>query len=179
MENLYLTIKRETLILEHVSFILPLSYLPITAGFSLIKWLRKRSLRNPTLTNEQLQEAIFTCHVWGRRDPRLAPADAGCATRAAEPVKRSRLGKVARSGSGESSVTASHLTAGCLCHCPFLTRCWPHWGHTGGCANISLGWVAEKKKKKPVIFAAVTSRSIRRVCVAGQRRRLGSSPCFS
>lgn len=41
-------------------FIFSLSYLPITAGFSLIMWLRKCSLKNLTVTNEQLQE-LYSC----------------------------------------------------------------------------------------------------------------------
>lgn len=170
MENLYLTIKRETLILEHVSFIFPtLSYLPITASFSLIKWLRKTLFKNLTLTNEQLQELYSRVTSGGAAaTPRLAPLMPDARRERLSPSTQPPR-KVARSVL-TSRPSAFPLDCRMLCHCPLLTDHWPHWGHTGGCSSISLGWVTsgrEGRKTPPLSSQAVTSQSMRVIFARG------------
>lgn len=143
MENLYLTTKCETFILEHISFFFS-SYLPITASFSLIMWLRKCSLKIWHWQMSNYRSYIHVSRLWLAR-PSISPADAGCKTWAAslstQPPRKVACSVLACHPSPFPLDCRSYVTVP-------LTDHWPHRGHTGGWSNISLRSAASRQEER-------------------------------
>lgn len=178
MENLYPTIKRETLILEHVSFIFPLSYLPITASFSLMKWLRKRSLK---IWHWQMSNYRSYIHVsrLGPPRPPISLADAACEDASGWARQRSRLGR-RRAPFWQVVHHRFHLTAGCCVTVPSHRPLTSLRTHRRLLKYLSGMGDEQARGTKPPRYLRGGDISIDTAHFrAGQRRHLGCLPCFS
>lgn len=157
-------------------FFSPLFYLPITASFYLIMWLRKCSLKIWQWQMSNYRSYIGVSRLWPAW-PSISPADAECETRALS-LSTQPPWKVA------CSVLARHPSAFPLdcrsCVTVPLADHWPRWGHTGGWSNLSgTGDKQSRGTKNPPLSLQRWHLNRYDSFHAGPQRHLGCSPCFS